>query len=416
MKSKKKRIVVTGIGVLSPLGIQKEAFWTSLINGKNGIDKLRTFDVSQYDVRYGGEVSGYSPSEDFSRRELSCLDRASIMLIKSSKDALNDANIFINEENSSRIGVSIGTMFGSLSSLSEFDKVSVTDGPRYVNPAHFPQTVPNLPASQISIYHKIKGFNVTLSSGICASFDAIDYAINAIRNYNHNIVLTGGVEEMCEQTFLGLYTLKLLALAKKRENALSRPFDAKRNGIIYSEGSGILILEDLDSAILRNAEIYGEILSLSSNFDSFRFNKYNPQGVGMVRAMEDALDKANLDPSDIDYVCANANSSKDADLIEAKSIKKVFGRCSIGNVPVTSIKSMIGESFSASGIMSCIAGLGSFLKDFIPPTINFCSSSQSIDLNIVRETTFNQKIKTILINSFGQDGSNSSLILKKYIE
>lgn len=411
----KKRIVITGIGVVSPIGIGKKKYWQALRAGESGVRPITLFNTDSYNVKVAGEITEFDPTRHFTKRELIDLNRATALLLLASKLALKDSQIVINEDNTDDYGVSVGTTFGSLHSLSEFDKESVVKGPQLVNPALFPNTVANLPASQVSIYFKIKGFNATVSTGMCAALDAIDYAIKAIQFHGKTAVVTGALEEMCEQTFLGFYSLRYLSGYEENENVISCPFDKRRNGIVFSEGSGAMILEDFVAAKKRGANIYAEILSVVSNYDPFRLNRYNPDGKGMINAMKLALQKAGLEPENIDYVCANANSTKDADLIEAKAIKEVFGK-HYKEIPVSSIKSMIGESYSAAGSLAAIASIGAIQNGFIPPTINHEITDPKIDLNIVANKAVEKDIKTVMVNSFGQNGSSSCLIIRKLEE
>jgi 3-oxoacyl-[acyl-carrier-protein] synthase II len=409
----KKRIVITGIGVVSSIGIGKESYWEALKKGQSGIRPITIFNTDSYTVKSAGEITEFDPKEYFTKRELINSDRATALLLLSSKMALEDSKVTITADNTNGIGVSVGTTFGSLQSLSEFDKESVTKGPQLVNPSRFPNTVANLPASQVSIYFKIKGFNTTVSTGMCAGLDAIDCSIKAITNHNRKIILTAGLEEMCEQIFLGFYKLKYLSGANSNGEIFSRPFDRRRNGIVFGEGCGVVVLEDLESAQKRRAHIYAEIGGFASSFDPFRMNRYNPKGIGMMQAMKLALEKAKLQPKDIDYICANANSTVDGDLAEARAIKKVFG-AEAKKIPTSSIKSMIGETYSAGGMLSTIAAIGAICNNFIPPTINTQNIDPAIDFNLVVNKAREADIKTVMINAFGQNGACSSLIIKRY--
>jgi len=409
----KKRIAITGIGVVSPIGIGKEKYWQSLQSGASGINPITLFNTDSYNVKVAGEISSFDARRHFTKRELIDLNRGTELLFLSSKLALEDSRLEINENNTDNYGVSVGTTFGSLHSLSEFDKESVRKGPQLVSPSLFPNTVANLPASRLSIYFKIKGFNATLSSGMCASLDAMDYAMKAIEFHGRAAVVTGALEEMCQESFLGFYRLKYLSGYKKNTKAVSSPFDKRRNGIVFGEGSGAMVLEDLKKAKRRNAPIYAEILSIASNFDPFPLHRYNPRGEGMARVMKLALQKAGLKPKDIDYICANANSTKDADFIEAKAISEVFGDY-YKKIPVSSIKSMIGETYSTAGSLAAIASIGAMQNDFIPPTINYKMDDPAIDLNLVPNKAREKSLKRVMVNSFGESGSNACLILQKY--
>ncbi len=404
-----KRVVITGVGILSPIGIGREKYWESLRNGKNGIRKITLFDDQIYQSKYAGEIFNLKISDYFNTRELVNYDRATSLLLIAARLAIQDANLKITEENTNTIGVSVGTAFGSLSSLSEFDKESVIKGPHLVNPSHFPSTVANLPASHVSIYFNIKGFNSTISTGSCSSLDAIYYAVKAIKDKNKKVVLVGSVEEMCEHTFLGFY--KLGELTKSN---LSQPFSANRDGMIFSEGSGVLILEDLEHAISRQVTILGEIGGFGSTYDPYKIHKFNPIGIGMEKSMSLALERARIDISQLDLINANANSTIDADLVEIKALKKKFGNL-LRKLPVISIKGMIGDSFSAAGIMAVIASIGSIYQKFIPPNINLEELSDEFKDILLPKESIVQDTKNVLINSFSKNGACSSLVIKKFI-
>ncbi len=409
----KKRIVITGIGIASSLGIGKNAYWAALKNGESGIRSISVFNTDNYRVKSAGEIFNLDFKKYFSKRELINMDRATALVLLSSKMAMEDAKLEITQDNTYKTGISVGTTFGSLESLSEFDKESVIKGPQLVNPSRFPNTVANLPASQISIYLKIKGFNATISTGMCAGLDAIDYSIKAIEMHNRKSVFAGAVEELSEQIFLGFYKLKYLSGTSLSKEVISCPFDARRNGVVFGEGCGMIILEDLESAQKRGAHIYAEIGGFASSFDPFRLYRYNPNGIGMIQAMKTALEKAKLEPKDIDYICANANSTLDGDIAEARAIKKIFGSNN-KDLLVSSIKSMIGETYSAGGALATIAAIGAICHSFVPPTINVQNIDPQINLNLVINKAKEVALKTVMINAFGQNGACSSLIIKRY--
>lgn len=409
----KKRIVITGIGVVSPIGIGRDQYWQALQEGKSGFKPITLFDTSELKVKIGGEIPDFNPKEILGRKGLVDLDRATTLLSSAAKFALEDAKLEIDENNTCETSISVGTTFGSLNSLSEFDRASLTEGPRFVNPSRFPNTVINSPASRVAIRFNIKGLNATVSSGICAGLDAVDYAVNSINFNRAERVLVGAVEEMCIQTFLGFYKLGYLSGLNNGTEPISCPFDKRRNGIIFSEGSTVIILEELKTAIKRKAVIYGEILGIGSNFDPYRVYKYNPKGTGMIEAMNSALKSVGIKSKDIDCIFANANSTQDADLIETKAIKEVFGKYA-KETPVTAVKSMLGESFSASGGLAAVAALGSINNDFIPPTINYNNKDDQCDLDYVPNMSRKQKVDKIMINSFSPNGANTVLIIGRY--
>ncbi|MBU2541851.1 MAG: beta-ketoacyl-[acyl-carrier-protein] synthase family protein [Candidatus Omnitrophica bacterium] len=409
---KKSRTVITGIGVISPIGIGKDEYWQSIMDGKSGFKPITLFDTSDLKVKIGGEISNFNPKQILNTQNIMDLDRATLLLSSAVKLAIDDAKLDINETNTKQIGVSVGTTFGSLHSISEFDKESLREGPRYVNPSVFPSTVGNSPASRIGIRFKIKGFNSTISTGMCAALDALDYARDFINLGRTNTVVTGAVEDFCIQTFLGFYKLNYLSGLNGDPEPLSCPFDKRRNGIIFSEGSTVLILEELDSAKKRKANIYAQVLGIGSCFDPIKFYRFNPKGEGMVKAMQLALADANLKPEDIDCIFANANSTKDADRIETKAIKDVFGNFA-DEVCITAPKSILGETFSASGGLSTVAAIGALNKDLIPPTINYQEKDPDCNLNYVTNKSRKNKLNRIMINAFGPNGANTVVIIGK---
>jgi len=409
----KKRIVITGIGVVSPIGIGKDAYWQGLQEGKSGIKLITLFDTSDFDVKVGGEITDFNAKEILGRRGLVDLDRATTLLLASAKFALEDDGLEIDENNTYRTGVSVGTTFGSLNSILEFDKESIIDGPKFVNPSRFPNTVINSPSSRVAIRHGIKGLNSTVSTGICSGLDSVDYAVHQINSNKGDRILVGSVEEMCIQTFLGFYRLGYLSGISKNSNPVSCPFDKTRDGIVFGEGASIVIFEELNLALKRKAKIYAEVLSVSSNFDPYKIHRYNPRANGISKAMKFSLKNANIEPNDIDCIFANANSTKDADLVEARAIKKRFGELS-SKVPITAIKSMVGETFSASGGLSLVAALGSINQGFIPQCVNLNEADFDFDLNFIRNKAKKSIVNKVMLNAFSPNGANTVVILGKF--
>jgi 3-oxoacyl-[acyl-carrier-protein] synthase II len=411
----KKRIVITGIGVISPIGIGKDPFWQSLKTGKSGVKPITLFDVSKYNVKVGGEISDFDPAVILGKRGSLDLDRSTKLLLSSAKLALDDAGLEINEGNSSQIGVVVGTTLGSLDSFSKFDRSAIIDGPRYVNPSVFINAAVNTSASRMGIKFKITGFNSTISTGMCSALDALDYACDFIDLNRIHTGVVGGVEDFSVEAFLGCYKLRYLSGFDGKHEPISCPFDKRRNGIVFSEGAVTFIVEERGDALKRKAHIYGEILGMASSFDPTHPYKYNPKGQGMISAMRMALKDADLKPEDIDCIFANANSTQDADKIEVKAIKEVFGGHT-KRIPVTSVKSNIGESFSVSGGFSLAAALGAMEKGFIPSLVNYSQQDPECDLNFVLNGNGNEELShlsRIMVNTFSSNGANSVGIIGK---
>jgi len=345
-----------------------------------------------------------------SHKNLRTLDRSTTLLSSAAGLAIGSSGLKITEENTHFIGVSIGTTFGSIHSISQFDRSGLIEGPKCVNPSLFPNTVINSPASQVSIRYKIKGFNATISTGFCASLDAVSYAVDFIKLGRAEVVLAGGVEELCEETFMGFHNLGYLSGADGTE-PVSCPFDARRNGSILSEGSAVMIIESEEHALGRGAEILAEIAGYGNCFDHSSDRNFR-SSEGLKNAIGIALKEASLRPDEIDYISACSNSTKRLDLMETKAIKKVFGEDAI-NIPVSSIKSMIGESFSASGALALAASIGAICKGIIPPTVNYREKDFDCDLDYVPNVARAQEIKIALITSADPYGNNNAVIIRK---
>ena len=406
-----RKVVITGIGVISSNGIGKDAFQDALFEGISGIKPISLFDTQAYKVKTAGEVKDFSPQDFLGQKGLRTLDRSTKLLSSAAKLALDDARLEITEENTSDIGVAVGSTMGSVQSISEFDKEAIREGPRYVNPALFPNTVINSPASQVAIKFNIKGFNATLSTGFSASLDAIQYAVDFLRFGRAKIVLAGGVEELCIQTFLGFYKTGFLAGLDSGPE-ISCPFDKRRNGVILGEGSCMLVLEDMKSAQARRAHIYAEVSGFGTGFDAYRINKYNRKAAGLKKAMSMSLREAGITPAGIDYIASGANSTQGGDVTETVAIKDIFGE-QAKKVPVSSVKSMIGECFSASASLQVASALCAIEKQIIPPTINYQHKDEKCDLDYVVNEGRARKIEKVLVNAFGPSGCNSSLILSR---
>ncbi len=409
-----KRLVITGIGIVASNGLGKVAFWNALEKGESGIKKVSLFDTSNMKTKLAGEIKDFDAKLYLGEKGLRLLDRSTKLVNVAAKLALDDAKFSVTKENTDEVGVVLGTTLGSVWSISEFDKQALTEGHHSVNPALFPNTVINSPASQISIRFGIEGFNTTIATGFTSSFDALMYARDFINLGRAKAVLVGGVEELCMQTYLGFYKLKFLAASKDDGGVeLSCPFDKRRNGIVFGEGSVMVLLEDLESAKARGAKIYAELKSIGYAFDPFRVNKYNKRGSGIRKALAQALEEADLKFKDVDYICANANSTKEADQIEAEAIVDVFGKDS-KNIPVSAIKSMVGETFSASGAMQLAAGIGALERQFLPPTLNYSQKDECCELDFVPNKSRKKKLDNVLLSCFGPSGVSNCVVLSKF--
>ncbi|OGW53944.1 MAG: hypothetical protein A2Z46_06280 [Nitrospirae bacterium RBG_19FT_COMBO_55_12] len=406
------RVVLSGIGVISSIGTGRDRYWEALCRGETGFRRITLFDPTSFHVQSAGEISDFDPLSLLGKKGLRELDRSTRLICSAARLALDDARLSITEDNTGSIGVSLGTTFGSLHSISQFDRSGLIEGPRFVNPSHFPNTVINSPASHVSIRFKIKGFNTTISTGFCASLDAVSYAADFIKLNRADAVLAGGVEELCEETFLGFHNLGWLS-GMNGSDPVSCPFDAGRNGIILSEGAAILVLESEEHARARGADILAEVLGYGNSFDPLADSSFERAGQGLKNAIDLALQDASLQPENIDYICACSNSTKGLDWMETRVIKKVFGKHAPA-IPVSSIKSMVGESFSASGALALAAATGAIQKGLVPPTVNYKEKDPECDLDYVPNTARRKQIKTALVTSADPYGQNAAVVLGRY--
>src|SRR4030043_817183 len=407
----RKRIVITGIGVIAPNGIGNEQFWNALKEGRSGIKPISRFDTNGFKCKLAGEINNFNPSVFLGSKGLKNLDRTTRLLCSAAKLAIDDAKLIITYKNTDDIGVCTGTTLSSLWNIAEFDKGIITGGPLFSDASLFPGTVVNAASSQVSIRFNIQGFNTTVSTGYTSSLDALKYAVDFIRLGRIRTVLVGGVESLSLASLIGFYRLGFLAGIKGEE--LSCPFDKRRNGIILSEGAAVIAVEDEEYAKKRKANIYAEIKGIGNCFDAFKMGKYNPEAEGLKESMIKAIKDAGLRITDIDCINASANSVPEQDRLETNAIKDVFGR-SAYNIPVSSIKSMIGEPFSAGGILQIAASVGSIVNNFIPPTINYKVKDNNCNLDYVVNKSRIARISNILINNFGPGGSSASSIISRY--
>jgi len=410
-KRDKKRIVITGLGVIAPNGIGKEEYWTALKEGRSGIKPISRFDTSNFKCKLAGEIYGFNPSHFLGSKGLRGLDRTTRLICSAAKLAIDDSGLSINGKNTDDIGVCTGTTLSSLWSIAEFTKEVIKEGPLFTDAALFPGTVVNAASSQVSIRFNIQGFNTTVSTGYSSSLDALKYAFDFIRLGRIKAVLVGGVESLSLANFIGFYNLGFFAGSKGEE--LSRPFDKERSGIILSEGAAVVVIEDEEYAKERSANIYAEVKGMGNSFDAFKIGKYNSTADGLKKNMVQSLRNSELSTGDIDYISASANSVPEQDRLETKAIRDIFGRSSY-SIPVSSIKSMIGETFSAGGLLQVAASVGSIVKGFVPPTINYKTRDDDCDFDYVDNKSRISRTKNVLINNFGPGGNNASLILSRY--
>ncbi len=407
----KKDIVITGIGVIAPNAIGKNDFWNALAKGLSGIKPVTLLDTTNFKSKLAAECSTFEPKAILGDKGLRNLNRVTMLIAAAAKIAIKDASLSVSEENTDNIGVVTATTLSVASDVAEFTKEVVRDGPGMVNPVLFPPITMNFPSSHLAIRYKIKGFNATISTGFSAGLDALKYAVDMINSNRAKVVLVGSVESFSLSNFLGFYVAGFLSGKKGQE--ISCPFDKRRNGIILGEAATVLVIEDEKHALAREANIMARILSVKAFFDAFRNTNYDPKMRSLKRSMIRALESAGLSVENIDYICAAANSIKEQDKLETEAIKDVFNIYA-RNIPVSSIKSMVGESVSASGGLQVVSAVGAIVNGVIPPTVNYEKPDPCCDLDYVPNISRKADVNNVLINNFGPGANSTTAIISKY--
>ncbi len=403
-----RRVVVTGVGMISPLGVGKETFSEKLFRGDSGISQIQSFDTSRFPSKLGAEASDFTPKEFISGKNLRKMDCLSRMAAASARMAIDDAGVTIDASNRDRVGIVLGVAFGSTDVSAEFAGTLFTDGPGMVYPILVPNTVMNAPAGHTSIELEFRGINSTINHREASSETAIAYAASEIRRGSADVMLTGGVEIISEFFFEVLGNFKAISpLDEGPENA--RPFDIQRNGPVVGEGSGILCIETIEHAEARGATPYCEIVGSGMSASPSPPTDWPSDPRGPILAITRALKPAGIGPSDIDYVSASANGGKRLDLLEAEALAQVFGTGTQGPF-ISSVKGAVGESFTSGGVRAAAMAI-SIKENCVPPTLGLTNPIKPLQFVATekQETTINYG----LINGFSSGGTFVSLVFRK---
>ena len=410
------RVVITGIGILSPLGLDTATTWEGIIAGRSGIDYITLFDTKNIETKFGGEVKGFKATDYMSHKEARHTDRFAQLAVAASRQAAEQSGIQINAEGQNNIGVIIGSGIGGLTTLYEQMKVLQEKGPDRVSPFLVPMMISDMAAAQVSISLGLKGPNMCTTSACSSGSDAIGAACELIRHDVTKVMLAGGSESiMTPIGFTAFNALKALSTRNSEPQLASRPFDIERDGFVISEGAAVLVLEDLSSARERGANILAEITSYGASADAFHITQPTEDGEGAARAMQTALDKANTTPAEIDYINAHGTSTQLNDKMETRAIKTVFGENAY-SIPISSTKSMTGHLIGGAGAIEAAFCIMAIQDGIIPPTINLTNPDPDCDLDYVPNVARRTTVNTALSNSFGFGGHNSTLIFQKYRE
>jgi len=411
---KDRRVVITGMGVVAPNGIGVDTFWHSLRDGRSGIVKITRFDVSSYSSQIAGQVDHFDPLDFMSLKSARRMDRFAQLSVAGAQMALSDANLEILETNSDKVGIALGSALGGFPLAEEQYAVFLEKGLKRVDPLLATRTFIGGSTSQISIEFGIRGHSNAIAGACAVGTDSIGYAYYAIKNSFAEIMVTGGSEAPIAPLAYGAFSL-IGALSTKNGDPTraSRPFDRERDGFVMSEGAGVLILENLESALERGVPIYAEIIGYGTTNDAYSITHPLPDGSQARKAIELAIRNAGVVPQDIDYINAHGSSTPLNDKIETKIIKEIFGEQAY-KIPISSIKSMIGHSLGAAGSIEVIASVLTIKDQFIPPTINYESPDPECDLDYVPNKGRKASVSIVLSNSYGFGGKNSAIILRRF--
>ncbi|HZU07865.1 MAG TPA: beta-ketoacyl-ACP synthase II [Chloroflexota bacterium] len=408
------RVVITGLGAVTPLGLDVPSTWQALLEGRSGIGPITRFDASNMRVRIAGEVKGFDPERLLGRKDARRTDRFVQLAIAATQEAVADAGLVIDDSNRTEVGVIVGSGIGGIETLVDQIQVLQTRGPERVSPFLVPMYIIDLAAGEIAIRFGAQGPNYSVVSACATSAHCIGEAAEVIRRGDAVAVIAGGSEAgIIPIGIAGFAAMRALSERNDEPERASRPFDAERDGFVMAEGAGIVVLEDLDYARARGARIYAELLGYGASDDAYHITAPSEGGEGAVRAMRIALRKARLDPRDVDYINAHGTSTPLNDRLETEALKTVFGPAAY-DIPVSSTKSMTGHLLGAAGAVETIICVLAIRDGRVPPTINYEHPDPACDLDYVPNVARACRVDVALTNSLGFGGHNATLIVGRY--
>ena len=417
-----KRVVVTGLGAVTPVGNSPEETWSNLLAGKSGAAAITNFDASKFKTQFACEVKGLNINDWIDRKESRKLDRYTQFALISAMQGVKDAALDLEKEDLNRIGVVYGVGIGGINTFQEevtYYGVNRENGPKF-SPFFIPKMIADIASGHISIHFGFHGPNYTTTSACASSTNALADAFNLIRLGKANITVAGGAEAaVCECGVGGFNAMKALSTRNDEPEKASRPFSASRDGFVMAEGAGCLILEELEHAKARGAKIYAEMVGEGESADAYHITASHPEGLGAKLVMQNALDDAGMKPEDIDYINVHGTSTHVGDISEAKAIKEVFGEAAY-KLNISSTKSMTGHMLGAAGAVEAMVSVLAVKNDIIPPTINHEEGDEDPELDYNLNFTFNKsqqrEVRAAMSNTFGFGGHNACVIFKKYAE
>ncbi len=414
MKNASTRVVVTGMGAITPLGESVDEYWDNLVNGRSGIGPMTLCDASQYPSRISGEVTGFDPGTYMDKREHRRMARFSQMAVAAAAVALEDSEIDMSAQDAGRMGVVMGNGNGGFPTTEDNARILVRRGGMRMSPFFIPMILPNMAAANVSRIFGLKGYTSTVITACAAGTQGIGEAAVAIQRGVADVVLAGGCEAGISQLGLGGFNvIKALSRQNEEPERASRPFDAKRDGFVPSEGAAILVLESIEHATNRGAEILAEVIGYGVSSDAFHAVRPDEDGSGAARAMRWALGDADLDVSEVSYVNAHGTSTPKNDFVETLALKSVFGEVAY-EVPISSTKSMIGHALGGAGALEAVACVKTIQEGIIHPTINYEHPDPGCDLDYVPGEARTMDVRTVLSNSFGFGGQNACVVFSRF--
>lgn len=414
MVSERKKVVITGIGVVSPIGIGKDNFWKNLVDGKSGVSKITLFDPSGLETQIAGEVKDFDPLDYMDKTDARRNDRFTQFVIVASDEAIKDAELNMDKVDRFRAGVIIGSGIGGLQTLMDQHIVYLEKGPKRVSPFLIPMMIANMASGTVSIRHRLNGPNMCVVSACASANHSIGEAFKYIERGDADIMLCGGAEApIVPLGVAGFINMKAVSSRNDEPEKASRPFDRGRDGFVISEGSAVLVLESEEHALKRGAKIYAYISGYGATGDAYHIAAPEPTGIGAQKCMENAIKDAGLKPEDVDYVNAHGTSTPVGDKAEVLAIKNLFGEHAY-KIKISSNKSMLGHLLGAAGGVETVATALTVKEGLVPPTINL--DDPEFDLDFVPHKAVKADIRVAINNSFGFGGHNASLVITRYEE
>ena len=409
-----RRVVITGLGTVSPNGNDVSSTWKSIVNGQSGVELIEKFDTSEFTTKFGASVKDFDKNENIDPKDSRRLDPFIQFGLAASAEAIKDSGIDLNDHDLDRIGVSIGSGIGGLETIEKNSLILKDKGPKRISPFFVPGSIINMASGTVAIKYGLRGPNLSMVSACSSAGHSIGYSARSIAYGEVDIMVTGGAEAaMSPLGLAGFNAAKALSTRNDSPKEASRPWDKDRDGFVLGEGSGVLILEDLESAKKRSAKIYAEIIGFGMSDDAFHMTAPAEDGKGAKLAMKNSLIDAEIDFSEIDHINAHGTSTPLGDVVESKAIRELFSK-DADNILVSSTKSMTGHLLGAAGAIESIFSILSLNDNVIPPTINLENPDNEANLRLVAKETVSKKINYVMNNTFGFGGTNVSLIFKKF--